>query len=105
MNLLDLSRPRDVLNGLAAEFPLLPAGEIDISPIYPNRLRLSFHDQLGDFEAWREALDIEPATICRSLQSGDTTLVLTAEIVRSGVTVELVAFSQNMALSLKAVAA
>lgn len=105
MKLLDLSRPLAVLQELGSKFPLLPAGNIDISTRYPQMVRLSFHDDLGDFEAWRVALDIDPVTVRYHLQSGDTTLVLHGTTVRDDVSVELIAYGPNMALALQAVAA
>ncbi|MEV5944494.1 hypothetical protein [Streptomyces sp. NPDC051994] len=105
MNLIDLSRPLAVLKELAAEFPLLPAPTIAVTTIYPNRLEMSFHDNFGDFEAWREALGIDPASVRHNLQSGDTTCVLHGTAVRDDVTVELIAYGPNVALPALAVAA
>ncbi|MBD0743494.1 hypothetical protein [Streptomyces sp. CBMA152] len=104
MKLTELSRPTDVLQQLIVEFPLLPAGHVAINSIYPEQIELSFHNDFGDFEAWRAALDIAPATVRHHLMSGDTTLVLRGTAVRDGITVELVAYGPNQALLVGAVA-
>ena len=41
----------------------LPAAAFGISPIFPDRLDISLHSDLGDFEAWREALGFPAATV------------------------------------------
>lgn len=105
MKLIELSRPLAALQVLAAESPLLPAAHIDINDIFPTRITLSFHKDLGDFEAWREALGIDPGTVRHSLQSGDMTLVLTGFAVRDGITFQLMAYGPNAAMLLGAVAA
>jgi hypothetical protein len=105
MKLLDLSRPLAVLHELGAKFPLLPAPCIAITTIWPERIRLTFHDDFGAFEAWREALDIDPATVSQQLQGDDTTLALKGSAVRHDVTVELVAYGSSPAMLLQAVAA
>lgn len=105
MKLLDLSHPLAVIQALASEFPLLPAPHIDVNTIYPTRLTLSFHDGLGDFEAWREALSIDPAAVYQGTQSGDMTLVLRASATRDDVLVQLIAYGPNTAILVQAVAA
>ncbi|WP_331445811.1 hypothetical protein [Streptomyces xanthochromogenes] len=104
MKLLDLSRPMAVLQELGREFPLLPAPHVDINSIYPSQIRLSFHRSLGDFEAWREALGIDPAAVRQNTQSGDMTLVLHGSATRDDVLIELTAYGPNPAMLLQAVA-
>lgn len=100
----DLSRPMALLRLLAADHPALPAIDVQVSPIYPDRLRLSVHGDLGAFEAWREALGIDPEAVRHNLQSGDTTLVLAASTVIADAHVDLTGYSTNLALLAKAVA-
>ncbi|MCT9092929.1 hypothetical protein N4G70_29255 [Streptomyces sp. ASQP_92] len=104
MKLLDLSRPMAVLQELGREFPMLPAPHIDLNDIYPSQIRLAFHKSLGDFEAWREALSIDPAAVRQTTQSGDMTLVLHASATRGDVLIELIAYGPNPAMLLQAVA-
>lgn len=100
----DLSAPLALLRLLAADHPDLPALDVHISKHSPDCLRLSIHHDLGAFEAWREALGIDPDTIERKLQSADTTVVLMASTTVADASVELVSYSHNVAL-LAAVAA
>lgn len=100
----DLSAPLALLRLLAADHPDLPAPDVHVSRLYPDQLVLSVHDDLGTFEAWREALGIDPDTIERRLQSADTTAVLTASTTIADASVELVGYGPNVAL-LAAVAA
>lgn len=93
--LTDLSGPMTTLRVLAAEHPGLPAPNISISPIYPGVLQLSFHDDFGDFEAWREALGIDPLDVSWNLQGGETTAVLNARTLFAGATVAIVGYSPN----------
>lgn len=94
----DLSRPLALLRLLAVDHPDLPAPDVQVSPIYPERLQLSVHDDFGTFEAWREALGIDPDTVERKLQSADTTVVLKASATIADASVELVGYGPNVAL-------
>lgn len=88
---------------LAADFPHLPAGRLQVDSICPNELTMSFHSSgssFGGFEAWREALAIDPDSVTHSLQSGDMTAVLCAVTERDGVRVELVAYGPNLPVAL-----
>ncbi|MEV0220811.1 hypothetical protein [Streptomyces sp. NPDC050704] len=100
----DLSRPLALLRLLTADHPELPALNIAISPNVPGRLDLAVHNDLAAFEAWREALGIDSGAVRHNLQSGDTTVVLTAAAEIADARVNLVGYSRNMAL-LTAVAA
>ncbi|QCX81165.1 hypothetical protein C9F11_37910 [Streptomyces sp. YIM 121038] len=100
----DLSRPMALLRLLALDHPDLPAADVQISPIYPDRLTLSIHNNLSAFEAWREALGLDPAEVKHKLQSGDTTTVLIAVGQVADATVELVGYARNLTLVAQAVA-
>ncbi|MFJ1831921.1 hypothetical protein [Streptomyces sp. NPDC088178] len=82
-----------VLASLVERFPDLPAAEAAVSTIVPDRLVLSFHNDLGRFEAWRSALDISPALVRREGERGGGPLMwLRTETTVNGVTVELVGY-------------
>jgi hypothetical protein len=98
VNLADLSRPLALLRMLAVDHPHLPAIDIQVSPIYPERLRLSVHNDLGAFEVWREALGIASETVRHNLQSADTTVVLSASVEIADAHINLVGYSRNLAL-------
>ncbi|MFF3928167.1 hypothetical protein [Streptomyces hirsutus] len=98
MILADLSRPLALLRLLTADHPDLPAVDIHVSSHYPNALEFAIHNDLGAFEAWREALGIDPAAVRRNLQSGDMTMVLSATAEIADATVRIVGYSPNRAL-------
>ncbi|MFF5773893.1 hypothetical protein ACFY8V_32650 [Streptomyces californicus] len=50
--------PVRLLMQLLTDHPELPAAEFHMSAIYPDRLDVSVHDDMGAFEAWREALGL-----------------------------------------------
>jgi hypothetical protein len=102
--LADLSRPMALMRLLAADHPQLPAPHVGVSPHRPDTLALSVHGDLGGFEAWREALGIDPEAVRRNTQSGDTTLVLSAFADVADGKVELVGYAPNLALVAAAVA-
>ncbi|SEE74905.1 hypothetical protein [Streptomyces sp. Ag109_O5-10] len=86
-----LAVPLRVLRLLAVDFGHLPAPDIDVSPLYPNRLQLRFHDDLAHFETWRDALGITPDDVAYGEQSGDTS-VLKASVDYAGAVLELTGF-------------
>lgn len=100
----DLSRPMALLNLLVADHPNLPAVNVLISRHAPNRLQLDIHGNLTVFETWREALGIDPSTVRRNLQSGGTTMVLTAAGTIADCPVELISYSPNLSLVTEAAA-
>ncbi|GGK23719.1 hypothetical protein GCM10011583_64570 [Streptomyces camponoticapitis] len=61
--LTDLDVPLRALRTLAVEFPDLPAVDVQVSQVYPDRLELSIHNNLTAFEAWRTALGISPDAV------------------------------------------
>ena len=77
---------------LTRDFGELPAPSVDVSPLFPRRLRLLFHDTLSDFEAWREALGIAADDVDYHEQDEGRTLVLQAATKHAGALVELTAF-------------
>ncbi|MFF3402153.1 hypothetical protein ACFYW6_27020 [Streptomyces sp. NPDC002659] len=88
-----LAAPLRALRMLAAEFPDLPAAAVHMSDVYPERLSLALHDDLGAFEAWRAALDISPDAVALGSQSEGMTLRLNAETEYCGATVLLSGYS------------
>ncbi|WP_411069388.1 hypothetical protein [Streptomyces sp. cmx-4-25] len=87
-----MAAPLTALIALDAKFPHLPAPNVDFCPIYPDRLRLSLHDDFGTFEAWREALNIDPQAVVHRVQDGGGTRVLKVHGRFAGADIELVAF-------------
>lgn len=100
----DLSRPMALMRLLAADHPNLPAPHLGISPHHPDCLALSVHGGLDKFEAWREALGIDPLAVRRNTQSGGTTLVLSGFAEIADARVELVGYAPNLTLVAEAVA-
>jgi hypothetical protein len=92
LTLDDLAVPLRALRLLAADFGHLPAPGVSVSTIYPDRLELSFHDNLAGFEAWREALGIPPEAVVYREQSNRHTRVLTASTDRADTVVDLVGY-------------
>lgn len=88
MTLSDLRGPLTALHALAAEYPLLPAADVHVSPIYPNHLEIHCHDSFAKFEAWREALKADPGKVERREQ-GSATVHLKAAAEFAGITVAL----------------
>ncbi|WP_406255236.1 hypothetical protein [Streptomyces chartreusis] len=78
---------------LTVDFGQLPAPCVDVSTHFPDRLALSFHDDLAGFEAWREALDIAPDAVTHGTQSGGRTHVLKATADYAGAALELTGFA------------
>ncbi|MEU3735966.1 hypothetical protein AB0E78_02655 [Streptomyces sp. NPDC032198] len=87
-----LAVPLRALRVLALDFPDLPAPTVHISPIYPERLQLSLHDDLGAFEPWRLALHIARDAVDFHSQGDGETWVLEAYVDVTGATVRLNAF-------------
>ncbi|MFG2801630.1 hypothetical protein [Streptomyces pseudovenezuelae] len=92
LTLDDLAVPLRALRLLAADFGHLSAPAVAVSTIYPDRLELSFHDDLSGFEAWRDALGIPPEAVVYREQSGGHTRVLTASADRADTVVDLVGY-------------
>ncbi|MFF4909740.1 hypothetical protein ACFY2T_33325 [Streptomyces sp. NPDC001260] len=94
LTLDDLAVPLRALRLLAVDFGHLSAPSVHVSPLYPNRLELSFHDDLSGFEAWREALGIAPDAVTHGTQSNGGTRVLTTTADFAGAVVELTGFAK-----------
>ncbi|MGW7424458.1 hypothetical protein ACWGJB_31255 [Streptomyces sp. NPDC054813] len=99
-----LAVPLRVLRLLAADFGHLPAPDVDVSPVFPDRLGLRFHGNLADFETWRDALGIAPETVAYREQTGDTS-VLNASVDYAGAVLELTGFGDLPAPALAGTAA
>ncbi|MGA5064498.1 hypothetical protein ACPB9E_12080 [Streptomyces exfoliatus] len=97
--LTDLSAPLLALRLLAAEFGHLPAPTVEVSPIYPERLELTFHDDFAAFEAWREALNIHPDSVVHRVQTGGQTNVLRVHAAFAGAELELIGYAKVPAAS------
>ncbi|WP_432090908.1 hypothetical protein [Streptomyces sp. NRRL F-5630] len=91
IHLKDLNGPLAALELLFLEHPDLPAPTVGMSTIYPDRLRLDFHDDPADFEAWREALDADPATVVLHRWGTDGG-ALTVCSAYAGASVELIGY-------------
>ncbi|MFI0192161.1 hypothetical protein ACH4PW_32040 [Streptomyces sp. NPDC017082] len=84
-----LAAPLRVLRLLAADFGHLPAPDVDLSRIYPDRLTLRFHEGLNAFEAWREALAVPLEKVTHGVQGDGMTRVLKATTDYAGAVVHL----------------
>ncbi|HEY5835966.1 hypothetical protein [Streptomyces sp.] len=77
------------LTQIAVSLGHLPAANIDISSVYPDRLFIRLHDNLGAFEAWRDALGIPADAVF--YRSGASGMTLKAESRYAAATIELTA--------------
>ncbi|MFG2954317.1 hypothetical protein ACGF5O_11360 [Streptomyces sp. NPDC048291] len=93
-----LAVPLRVLRLLAADFGHLPAPDVDLTRIYPDRLTLRFHAGLHAFEAWREALAVPPETVTHGVQGDGTTRVLKAATDYAGAEVHLYGYADVPAM-------
>ncbi|MEV5338911.1 hypothetical protein AB0K93_10530 [Streptomyces sp. NPDC052676] len=93
LRLDDLAVPLRALRLLTERFGYLAAPAVAVTTIWPERLELSFHDDLPGFEAWREELGIDPGAVTHSTQSSGRTRVLTASAEYAGARLELVAYA------------
>ncbi|MEU5200724.1 hypothetical protein AB0G86_42900 [Streptomyces scabiei] len=88
----DLVVPLRALRLLVTDFGYLPAPTVRVSPIFPDRLELSLHSGLPDFEAWREALGIAADSVTCHVQSDGQTRVLRTVAAYAGAELELVGY-------------
>ncbi|MFE7583108.1 hypothetical protein ACFU5Y_16345 [Streptomyces gardneri] len=93
LTLSGLAAPLTALVALDAKFSHLPAPCVGLSPTIPERLELSFHDDLGEFEVWREALNIAPSAVVHRVQQNGRTRVLKAHGRFAGADIELIGFT------------
>ncbi|MEU0443447.1 hypothetical protein ABZ202_27560 [Streptomyces sp. NPDC006186] len=105
LRLDDLAVPLRVLRLLAVDFGHLPAPEIGVSTVYPDRLVLRFHAGLDDFETWRDALGIAPSAVVYREQSDGRTRTLKASIDYAGAVLELTGYGDIPAPALAGSAA
>ncbi|MGW1238339.1 hypothetical protein [Streptomyces bobili] len=87
-----LAVPLRALRLLAVDFGHLPAPNVLVSTVYPNRLELTFHNSLTDFEVWREALGICTNDVSYREQSIGRTRVLKTVTGYAGAELELTGF-------------
>ncbi|MBR8643011.1 hypothetical protein KEF29_36065 [Streptomyces tuirus] len=92
-----LAVPLRALRLLAVDFSHLPAPDVHVSPIFPDRLELSFHRGLPDFEVWREAMGISPDEVVYREQGDGRTRVLKASVDFAGAALELTGYSDACA--------
>nr|WP_203606854.1 hypothetical protein [Streptomyces sp. SID11385] len=90
MCIRDLAPALTALRALTLDRPDLPAPRVDLTTVYPDRVHLAFHNDLAGFEAWREALGIDPYTVTWA-RSGQTSW-LTASSKYAGASVSLTGF-------------
>ncbi|MZE79732.1 MULTISPECIES: hypothetical protein [Streptomyces] len=91
--LQDLGPALVALRLLAVDYAGLPAPCVSVSTVYPDRLELSFHDDLAGFEAWRGALGIEPERVTYH-EHRCGTRVLTVNTGLAGADVVLVGYGR-----------
>ncbi|MET7715874.1 hypothetical protein [Streptomyces sp. NPDC005407] len=89
-----LSAPLLVLRMFSAEFSHLPAPSVSVSTVYPDQLELSFHNDFGGFEAWRDALGIAAGSVSHHVQGDGRTRVLEAVADYAGARVSLIGFAK-----------
>ncbi|MDX3383728.1 hypothetical protein PV682_19985 [Streptomyces niveiscabiei] len=90
----DLAVALRALRLLTVDFGHLPAPVVNVTDIFPDQVKLSFYDDLGAFESWREALGIAPGAVVHGLQSDGLTRVLKTSVEYAGATLELTGFAE-----------
>ncbi|MFE9687019.1 hypothetical protein [Streptomyces sp. NPDC006285] len=88
-----LAVPLRTLRLLSVDFGHLPAPTVHVTTIYPERLELTFYDDLSGFEAWREALRVAPDAVTYRVQNDGQTGVLSADVDHAGATVRLTGYA------------
>ncbi|MFD6873311.1 MULTISPECIES: hypothetical protein [unclassified Streptomyces] len=96
--LRDMQAPLLVLGMFAGHFGHLPAPTLSVSGICPSELDMDFFDAPAAFEAWREALGIDPLTITERVQRTGGTRVLVVEAEWAGAHLRLRSFAPVVAL-------
>ncbi|MFF0158708.1 hypothetical protein ACFYRY_14400 [Streptomyces sp. NPDC005263] len=97
LTLDDVAVPLRALRLLAADFGHLPAPDVHVSTIYPDRLELTFYDDLPGFEVWREALGVAPDAVTYREQGNGRTRVLRASVDHAGAVVQLTGYADVVA--------
>ncbi|AWI30139.1 hypothetical protein [Streptomyces tirandamycinicus] len=97
LTLDDLAVPLRALRLLAADFGHLSAPSVQVSTVYPERLELTFYDDLPGFETWREALGIVQDAVTYREQSDGRTRVLRTAVDYAGAVVRLTGYADIVA--------
>jgi hypothetical protein len=84
----------DALAQITAALGHLPAADFGLSPITPDRLDISIHDNLSGFEEWRTALGIPTAAVDYTPRRHHMTLRATGSF--AGATIELVGYAPTL---------
>ncbi|MER6517334.1 hypothetical protein ABT246_10745 [Streptomyces sp. NPDC001553] len=93
-SLREMQAPLLVLGVFAGHFWHLPAPTVSVSNVFPDQLDLDFFDAPADFEAWREALGIDPQSISTPVQLSKGNRVLTVEAEWGGAQLRLRSFTR-----------
>jgi hypothetical protein len=88
----DQRRALDFLIQLAGRFPNLPPLHVNLMGHTPDKLHLYLHDDLADFEAWRQALGIPGESISCGPLSTDK-MQLAGRGTFDGIDIELHGFA------------
>ncbi|WP_314411985.1 hypothetical protein [Streptomyces sp. DSM 40484] len=97
LTLDNMAVPLRALRLLSLDFGHLPAPNMHVSTVYPERLELTFYDDPAGFEAWREALRVAPDAVTYRVQNDGQTGVLSASVDHAGATVRLTAYADIVA--------
>lgn len=81
---------------IAEAFGHLPAADFNLSPITPDELTISVHDDLDGFERWRRALGIPTADVDHQQRPGCGHMTLKATTAFAGAAVELIGFARAL---------
>jgi hypothetical protein len=83
----------DALTTIGRTFAHLPGADLQISPVYPDVLVISLHDNLDGFEQWRAALGIAADDVDHCQRPGRAHMTLKARTRFARATVELVGYA------------
>jgi hypothetical protein len=83
----------DALAQITAALGHLPAADFGLSPITPDRLDISIHDNLDGFEQWRAALGIAAADVEHQQRPRSAHMTLRGRTTFAGATIELVGYA------------
>jgi hypothetical protein len=83
----------DALAQITATMGHLPPADFGLSPITPDRLDISIHDNLDGFEQWRTALGIAAADVDHCQRPGRSHMTLRGRTTFAGATVELIGYA------------
>ncbi|MFF4390750.1 hypothetical protein ACFY0G_28785 [Streptomyces sp. NPDC001552] len=97
-SLREMQAPLLVLGVFAGHFWHLPAPTVSVSSVFPDRLDMDFFDTPAAFEAWREALGIDPQTISEHVQGNGVNRVLEVEAEWGGARLRMRSFAPVPAL-------